>query len=190
MKKILGLVLLVILGGPFVTQASAQPTTLPDWSKGDISQVPGVSILKATMVRITFENATTRGLCHGFVASSGHGYAFVVTAKHCVTGMSPIALTGNDPALRITIHYANGTDGDVWRLRYSPTDDVVVIVAHYIISPPASYDNLCATCPSYTDQSMATLQTPVKVVSLLSAGGGQAVLSSGLLLGGETIQTR
>jgi hypothetical protein len=177
MKKILGLVLFVILGGTFVTQASAQTPAEPVSS--------AVGILKATMVRITFRNATMGALCHGYVSNVSGGLAYVVTARHCVAGMSQTALTQIDPVLRITIHYANGTDGSYQRLVFgAPQDDVVVIVA-YFTKQPVSYAQLCGTCYGYSDQSMATMKTPAKVASLLSAGGGPVVLSSGLLLGGQ-----
>jgi trypsin-like peptidase len=183
MKKILGLVLLVILGGTFVTQASAQTPTEP------VS--PAVHILQATMARITFRNATMGGLCHGYVASVTGGLAYVVTAKHCVAGMSQTALIAGqmDPVLRITVHYANGTDGGPWQLLWSPDQDIVVITAGFTIKP-TSYADLCATCPSYTDQYMVAVKTPVPVVSLLSAGGGPAVLSSGLLMGGQATESQ
>jgi hypothetical protein len=179
MKKILGLVLLVILGGIFVTQASAQTPAEP------VS--PAVSILKATMVRITFRNTTMAGLCHGYVSIVSGGLAYVVTARHCVAGMSQTALVigQRDPVLRITVHYANGTDGSYQHLVVgAPQDDVVVIVA-FFTKQPVSYAQLCGTCYGYSDQSMATIKTPAKVASLLSAGGGPVVLSSGLLMGGQ-----
>jgi hypothetical protein len=136
-------------------------------------------LLQSIITRITVRNATTVGLCLGFVSTVRADVAYVVTAKHCIQEMSPLVVgVSPDPDLIVTINYANGGTGSGRFLYWHPTDDVLVIVASFTLRP-ASYRGQCSACLIYT--SFSPDQT-IPILSVLSTSGGTPVTSNGLLL--------
>jgi hypothetical protein len=135
-------------------------------------------VLQSIVVRIMVHNATGAELCHGFVAQVRNDTAYVVTAKHCIASMSDIVQTGGpDPALLVTITYANGGAGVARFFYWSPTADVVVIPATFT-RRPLSFAGACPTCTYYTIFPPGQV---IPILSVLSASGSDPVLSNGAL---------
>jgi hypothetical protein len=140
-------------------------------------------LLKAMTVQIRVDNVSRHreALCQGFVAGVGGDAAFVVTAKHCIDDLAttPIAQAQSLDQLGVTIDvtYAGGTSGDVIQLAGAENSDVVVLRVAYTERPVAFAD--CGDCRVY--RSFGSNQQ-IPVLSMLSAGGGPPVVSSGLLL--------
>jgi hypothetical protein len=142
-----------------------------------VAQPSPREILHAIVVRITVRNATTTGICHGYVGTVRYDVAYVVTAKHCVEILSPLTEQPG-PALTVTITYPNGGTGWPRFFYWDRVSDIMVMAAtfsHY----PASYTEMCPACRIYT--SFAPNQT-IPILSILSSSGGEPVLSNGLLL--------
>ena len=141
-------------------------------------------LLEAITARIRVENTATGhdGLCHGLVSVVRSQWAYVATAKHCVEELTSAPLRGNlavgDLALDMTVEYANGTVGRAEHLAWNQDRDALIMVATYT-RPPASYAGLCADCTVY--QSFGSGQR-IPVLSILSAGGGSPVVSSGFVM--------
>ncbi|HLJ62215.1 MAG TPA: trypsin-like peptidase domain-containing protein [bacterium] len=148
---------------------------------------PAADLLRGITAEIHVENASRgqQGLCQGFVAGVSDNAAYVVTAKHCIDDLAstPISSATSMDQLGVTIQvaYANGTDGDVERLAGADTSDVVVLLVSYTDVPTAFAD--CAACQVY--RSFGRDQR-IPVLSMLSAGGGPPVVSSGIVFSDES----
>ena len=167
MRQALVVALMCLFAGSPAVAQTAQPADL----------------LRAMTVQIHVVNSTLarEGLCQGFVAGATGGAAYVVTAKHCIDDLAstPISAAASLDQLGVTIDitYANGTTGDVDQLAGADTSDVVVLLASYTERPASFAD--CADCRVYRSFG-SNRQIPV--LSMLSAGGGPAVVSSGIVI--------
>jgi len=145
-----------------------------------------VSLLQAITVEIDVENpATGQGdLCHGFVAGVSNGDAYVVTAKHCLSELvtdpsSPAASTPS--GLAIDVKFPDGTRGRVHGVAWGASSDAAVLVTS-VAQPPASLAD-CEQCRVYGDFGRGR---QIAVLSILSAGGGPPVVSSGVLISDQS----
>ena len=109
--------------------------------------------------------------------------AFVATAKHCVERVSTAVFgpARDDPSLSAAVTYANGDTGTLQPIRHrffwhTNRDDVVIAMT--FTAKPTAYDTLCPSCFGLQPWGPAQL---IPVVSVLEAGGGEAVISSGQL---------
>lgn len=156
--------------------------TLPELA-GAQSSVATAALLRDTTTRITVVNRRTRrrGLCVGFVQTVRAKAAFVATAKHCIEEQASGALgpevSPQDLGLSVVIGYANGTAGTARHFAWNETQDAIVLVASFT-KPPVSYAKLCPTCRIYGALG-AGQKIPVE--SILSAGAGAPVISSGVV---------
>jgi Trypsin-like peptidase domain len=141
-------------------------------------------LLRQITVRIHVEDVATGsgGLCHGFVSSVRYEVAYVVTAKHCVEDLAGRPLTEGTSLrelnLSVTVEYANETRGTVRHITWSKSQDALVLVTSFG-ARPTSYAGLCSGCRNY--RTFGTEQR-LPVESVLSAGGGPPVISSGMVL--------
>jgi hypothetical protein len=110
--------------------------------------------------------------------------AFVATAKHCVEGVSTAVFgpARDDPSLSAGVTYASGDTGALQPIRHPlfwhpDRDDVVVAMT--FTRKPAAYDVLCPSC--FGRQPWGPAQA-ISVESVLKAGDGDPVISSGKLL--------
>jgi hypothetical protein len=148
---------------------------------------PAADLLRAITVEVHVENASRgqQGLCQGFVAGVSDAAAYVVTAKHCVDDLASTRISSatsmDQLGVAIQVTYANGTSGDVERLAGADTSDVVVLLVSYSELPEAFAD--CAECQVYRDFGR---DQRIPVLSMLSAGGGPPVVSSGIVLSDES----
>ncbi|HYM70174.1 MAG TPA: trypsin-like peptidase domain-containing protein [bacterium] len=167
MRRALIVVLICLVAGP---PALAQSTRAAD-------------LLRAITVEVHVENASRgqQGLCQGFVAGVSDAAAYVVTAKHCIDDLASTRISAarsmDQLGVAIQVAYANGTSGDVERLAGADTSDVVVLLVSYTDAPTAFAD--CAECQVY--RSFGRDQR-IPVLSMLSAGGGPPVVSSGVVV--------
>lgn len=158
------------------------PQLDPQFARAQSSVATAV-LLRDTTARVTVINPTTgrRGLCVGFVQVVRPRAAFVATAKHCIeeSAAGPLGPDSSprDLGLSVIIGYANGAAGRVQHLAWSDTKDAIVLVASFT-KPPVSYVKLCPRCKSY-DTLGAGQKIPVE--SILSAGAGAPVISSGVV---------
>jgi outer membrane protein assembly factor BamE (lipoprotein component of BamABCDE complex) len=141
-------------------------------------------LLRGITARIHVADVATGkgGLCHGFVSSVRSQVAFVATAKHCIeelTGRPLLQGTSlRELNLSATVEYANGATGTVRYIAWSRNQDALVLVTSFT-NRPTSYAGLCSGCRNY--RSLGAGQT-IRVESVLSAGGGPPVISSGMVL--------
>lgn len=139
-------------------------------------------LLRAITTSIRVENSTTAesALCHGFVGTVRRDIAYVATAKHCiekVNSVKPLSPTNVDGTLTVTVEYASGQTGTSRRFFWDGNHDDVIVAATFD-QPPTSLAGACPNCRAY--DSFYSQQIPV--LSVLSTGGGPAVVSSGTLL--------
>ncbi len=167
MRRALIVALICLIAGP---PAGAQPAQPAD-------------LLRAITVGIHVNNPSRgrEGLCQGFVAGVGGDAAYVVTAKHCIDDLASTSISAaaslDQLGVTIEVAYANGTRGGVNQLAGADTSDVVVLLASYVDRPVAFAD--CDECRVY--RSFGSNQQ-IPVLSMLSAGGGPPVVSSGIVV--------
>lgn len=147
------------------------------------AQSPFVAgLLEAITVRVSVENPARNEamLCHGFVETVQRETAYIATAKHCVErpNFSPLTPATVDPGLVATVTYPEGSRGRVRQLVWDPAQDVVVLAASFE-RRPLSYAASCPQCWGY--RSFGAGQR-IPVMSILSAGGGPPVVSSGYVV--------
>ncbi len=136
-------------------------------------------LLKEITARITLQTPAGRsGLCHGFVYTVRGEMAYVATAKHCVADLVVPPLD-RVPSLGLTatVQYANGTAGTVQHFVWTKNQDALIALASFTTHPRA-YVEVCIDCWSYETFGLGK---NVPVVSVLSAGGGLPVISSGVV---------
>ncbi len=141
-------------------------------------------LLKEITARITLHTpAGHGGLCHGFVYTVRGEMAYVATAKHCLADLVVPPLD-RVPSLDLTatVQYANGTAGTVQHFVWTKNQDALVAIASFTTHPRA-YLEVCVDCWSYETFGLGK---NVPVVSVLSAGGGPPVISSGVVSSGLT----
>jgi len=164
-QKVLWTAILIALG--IASPVTAQSSFVAD-------------MLRAITAHIEIENSATgqSALCHGFVDTVRYNVAYLVTAKHCVEDLNSTKLspTTVDPSLTVSVTYSNGTAGTLRRLFWNTGLDALVVAAAFL-SPPLSFAGECPGCRAHT--VFAGQRTPV--LSVLSAGGGPPVVSSGFL---------
>ncbi len=140
--------------------------------------------LRRITTRIVVSNTATgqRELCHGFVQVVRGEVAFVATAKHCieelVNGSLGAGVSLRDLGLSVRIEYSNGTTGAVRYVAWNRGQDVIVLVSSFE-ERPDSYSGLCPTCRIYRNFGSGQ---KIAVESILSAGGGVPVVSSGFVV--------
>jgi len=150
---------------------------------GAQSSVATAFILRDTTARITVTNpaARRRGLCVGFVQIVRAKAAFVATAKHCIeeqaSGPLGHAASLQDLGLSVVIDYANGTRGRARYLAWNEHQDAIVLVSSFT-QLPVSYARLCPGCKIY---ETVGIRQRIPVESILSAGAGAPVISSGIV---------
>jgi hypothetical protein len=147
-------------------------------------------LLHDTIATVVFSGHGRTANCQGMVLAVRGASAYVATAKHCVQAVSvPNAFTtttGQDPDARFTVTYADGSTGRSnpqthFMIVWHPTGDDTVVVATFTRRPPA-YEDLCPQCRGL----LAWGPGPsFRVMSVLASGGGEPVLSAGLVLPGE-----
>lgn len=147
------------------------------------SSVATAFVLRETTTRITVISPKTRrrGLCVGFVQIVRARAAFVATAKHCVEELASGRLGRSaslaDLGLSVVIRYANGTTGAARYLAWNESQDAIVLVSSFT-KAPLSYASLCPSCRIY--ETLGVRQR-ISVESVLSAGAGAPVISSGVV---------
>lgn len=144
-------------------------------------------LLQAITTRLTVTNTVTQQefLCHGFVDVTRYDIAYVVTAKHCLqepaqeTLSAPPSPGGSIP-ISVSIQYSNGETGTGRRFVFAwgGSDGPAVVGGTFEQRPP-SLNSLCPNCRAY--RSFGANQR-MQVVSMLSAGAGPAIPSTGTLL--------
>lgn len=166
-RTILWLVMVVVVATPLPT--AAQPSAAV------------ADLLRAITVRLDIESRETgrAGLCHGFVDVVRYDVAYIVTAKHCVEEINSARLspTTVDRTLAVSVVYSNGGTGSNRNLFWDNNHDDLVVAATFDDRPP-SLSGLCPNCRAYT----VFVGQRISVLSILSAGGGPPVVSSGTLL--------
>lgn len=147
------------------------------------SSVATAYLLRETTARITLTNPKTKqlGLCVGFVQIVRAKAAFVATAKHCVEELASAPLGRHvslqDLGLTVAVSYANGTAGMARYLAWNEHEDAIVLVSSFT-KAPVSYARLCPSCKIY--ETLGVRQK-ISVESILSAGAGAPVISSGVV---------
>jgi len=164
-------VLLAVLGG---TPAHAQSESL------------GAQVLEAVTVTITSTNYRSfkGGTCHGATYAVTRSVAYVVTAKHCVETFSSVPL---EPGIQwrdvrelVTVRFANGETGRVTGIFWPQNYDALVMrtALRPLARRPVGYVQVCR-CGYYRTFPRASR---IPIYSMLSAGGGRPVPSSGFVV--------
>lgn len=147
------------------------------------AQSPFVAgLLETITVRVSVENPARSEsvLCQGFVGMVLRETAYIATAKHCVErpNSSPLTAATVDPGLVATVTYPDGSRGRARQFVWDTAQDAVVLAASFE-RRPFSYAASCPRCWGY--RSFGTGQR-IPVMSVLSAGGGPPVVSSGYVV--------
>jgi hypothetical protein len=165
-------VLLAILG---ITPAHAQ------------SEPFGAQVLEAVTVTITSTNYTSLkgATCHGATYAVTRSVAYVITAKHCVSMVSSVPL---EPGIQwrdirelVNVRFPNGATGREMGIYWPQNYDALVM--RTALSPfgsrrPVGYLQVCR-CGYYRTFPR---NSRIPVYSMLSAGGGRPVPSSGFVV--------
>jgi hypothetical protein len=173
-----------VMGWSVVMVGMAMGRVLPSQAS---SPLFAATLLRATVASMEFSANGRTVSCQGMVMAVRGPWAYVATAKHCGEAVSPVSFgpagsDRHDPTLRVTITYANGGEGTMvqsgpaamaWHYN---SDDVIVLAT--FTRRPAAYLEMCAGC--YGFLPWAGVQS-IPVVSVLQAGGGEPVLSTGML---------
>jgi len=144
---------------------------------------PGAAVLKAVTVTITSVNYRTHqaGICHGSVYAVVRSVAYVVTAKHCVEAMSSSPL---EPGIQwrdirevVTVRFPNGAVGRVAGIFWPQNYDALVMKTRFagVSRRPVGLVEVCR-CGYYKEFPRSAR---LEILSMLSAGGGRPVPSSG-----------
>ncbi len=158
------------------------------WSPVAIAQPPsdGAAVLRAVTVRIVTRNLQTgeTALCLGFIWGGGR----VVTARHCLESVASMPLRDAaalaDMGEDIRVTFADRTKEPVDAVSWTAAIDVDVVVLtvdglgaaiYSVLDVPAGWPQIM---PANELAAPGTSGTPV--LSMLSAGGGPPVVSSGL----------
>ena len=194
--------LIASLLGVFLLSTSvlAQPIPIIPSQQG----APAVSILKSITVKVTGSSVGGGWECSGFVYTVGSNFAIVVTAKHCI----------NPGTLNVVFRNHWGPQA-VERTITNPTYDVAVLIVHLWTLPPgmgvenadgrtttghelvlawdgsSANDPLAGLVPRqnrsvYSEDQYVGNLTPI--FSMLTAGSGNPVISSGELLPGSGLR--
>jgi Protein of unknown function (DUF3761) len=143
------------------------------------------NLLRTIVAQIEVTNKDTGegGFCNGFVDTVRNDVAYVATAKHCAEEPAGAHLSSDTAArLSITVHYSSGGSGILRQLFWNTGHDELVIAATFD-GRPQSYAGECTGCTAY--RTFGTNQR-IPVVSVLSAGGGSPVVSSGFVFADES----
>ena len=143
----------------------------------------GATTLEAVTVSIVARNYTTgkAGICQGSVYAVVGSAAYVVTAKHCVETLSSTRLRPGvewkDIHEVVTVRFPNGQPGRVVGAYWPQTSDALVLKTAFNGRRPAAYVDVCP-CGYY---NFFPRSRRIPIISMLSAGGGAPVPSSGYL---------
>jgi hypothetical protein len=137
--------------------------------------------------RVTIEDKAlgTSAFCMGFVNTRDEQRTYVVTARHC---FEPFPLSWD--VKQATVHYHAVKTGSLQpepqplipgdTILWSYHDDLAILSVSAAYRGPVSYREVCA-CAAYGGKSFRKPER-MPVLSVLSAGGGPAVVSSGELV--------
>ena len=143
----------------------------------------GATALEAVTVSIVARNYTTgkAGICQGSVYAVVGSAAYVVTAKHCVETLSSTRLLPGvewkDVHEVVTVRFPNGQPGRVVGAYWPQASDALVLKTDFNGRRPAAYVDVCL-CGYY---NFFPRSRRIPIISMLSAGGGVPVPSSGYL---------
>lgn len=140
-------------------------------------------LLRAVTARIIVSNSNTQqsGLCHGLVYLVRRS-AYIATAKHCLEEPAGTALSSATPfnslGIDVEVTYANDDRGQAFNVAWSPNFDVAVLVTSFEHIP----DSWVAMCPSCKIYRNFGANQRIPIMSMLSAGSGAPVVSSGFVV--------
>jgi hypothetical protein len=143
----------------------------------------GAIALEAVTVSVVARNYVTgrAAICQGSVYAVVGSTAYVVTAKHCVEALSSTRLLPGvewkDIHEIIAVKFPNGQSGRVAGVVWPQRGDALVMKTAFNGRRPAAYVDVCA-CGYY---NYFPRSRRIPIVSMLSAGGGAPVPSSGYL---------
>jgi hypothetical protein len=143
----------------------------------------GATALEAVTVSIVARNYTTgkAGICQGSVYAVVGSAAYVVTAKHCVEALSSTPLLPGvewkDIHEVVTVKFPNGQSGRALGAFWPQNSDALVMKTATSGRRPAAYVDVCP-CGYY---NYFPRSSRIPIISMLSAGGGVPVPSSGYL---------
>jgi hypothetical protein len=143
----------------------------------------GATALEAVTVSLVARNYATgkAGICQGSVYAVVGSAAYVVTAKHCVEALSSTRLLSGvewkDIHEVVTVRFPNGQTGRVAGAFWPQNFDALVLKTAFSGHRPAAYVDVCP-CGYY---NYFPRSRRIPIISMLSAGGGIPVPSSGYL---------
>ena len=167
--RALAILILIVL-----TTVASSPTYGQTMPRGAIT-------LKAVTVSIVARNYTTgkAGICQGSVYAVVGSAAYVITAKHCVETLSSTRLLPGvewkDIHEVVAVRFPSGQSGRVVDVFWPQNSDALVMKTAFSGRRPAAYVDVCR-CGYY---NYFPRSTRIPIISMLSAGGGVPVPSSG-----------
>lgn len=160
-------------------------------SSGPASSQPkrASDLLMRTTVRLEITNTADgqAATCLGMVYRMLNGIdAAIVTAKHCFEDIASVPLRDrwrlSGYGLKIRVIYSDGTTvDDVLQLAWSNQGDLAMLVVSVEDHPELAHRNFHDICPHCRVYLNFGLRQHYPVLSVLSAGGGEPVISSGFV---------